>query len=261
MKPTAPALLLAALLAGSALAGPAEEALAQNVELRRALAAQEERIARLEAQLQNQGLLNLLNQVEALKAEVARLRGGQDEQSFKLDSADKRVKDLFADLDGRLKELASRPVAPPPDAMRLQVAQTLVPPAPPAVAVDSEAEARAYEAAHAQVKGARYKDAVAAFQTFLKQYPSGPLAANALYWTGFSHVGLGDFKSAAAAYQKLLKDFPNSPKVPDALLSLARTQAQMEETEAAKATLDVLIAKHPQSKAADNGRKLLATLK
>lgn len=255
-------LVLAGLvLSGQVLAGPLEDALAQTAELRKTAAAQEERIARLEAQLQNQGLLNLLNQVEALKAEVARLRGGQEEQAHRLENADKRAKDLYADLDGRIKELASRPATPPADAIRLQVAQSLVNPAPAPAPVDSEAEAKAYESAQVLVKAAKYKEAVAALQSFIKQYPNGALAANAWYWTGFSQVGMSDFKAAAAAYLRLLKDFPNSPKAPDALLSLARTQIQLNETEAAKTALEQLIAKHPQTKAAENGRKLLATLK
>ena len=251
--------------AGPACAGPAEDALAQATELRRIVVLQDERIARLEAQLQNQGLLNLHNQVELLKAEVARLRGGQEEQLYKADNADKRVRDLFADLDGRLKELAkevaNRPAPPPPDAVRLQVAQSLVTPVVPSAPVDSEAEARAYENAQSLVKTAKYREAIAAFQAFLKQYPSGALAANALYWTGFSHVGVSDFKGASTNYQRLLKEFPNSAKAPDALLSLARAQAQLNETENARVTLEQLIAKHPQSKAAESGKKLLATLK
>lgn len=263
MKPRAliPILLAGLAMTGTASAGPAEDALAQAAELRRTVVVQDERIARLETQLQNQGLLNLLNQVEALKAEVARLRGGQEEQTYKLENADKRTRDLFADLDGRLKELASRPSAPPADAVRLQVAQSLVTPAQPPAPIDSESEARAYETAQSQVKAGKYKEAVASFQAFLKQYPSGALAANAMYWTGFSHVGLSDFKGASASYQRLLKEFPNSSKVPDALLSLARTQVQMNEPDAARATLEQLVAKHPQSKAAENGKKLLATLK
>lgn len=256
------ALLLAGLAAGgAACAGPAEDALAQAAELRRSLIAQDERIGRLEAQLQNQGLLNLLNQVEALKAEVARLRGSLDEQAYRLENADKRTRDLFADLDVRVKELASRPVAPPPDAVRLQVAQSLVTPAPAPAPIDSESEARAYEAAQSLVKAGRYKEAVAAFQAFLKQYPNGVLAANAMYWTGFSHVGMSDFKGASQSYQRLLKDFPNSGKAQDAMLSLARAQVQMNEPDLARATLEQLIAKYPQSKAAENGKKLLATLK
>ncbi len=263
MKPRAliPVFLAGLTLAGPLMAGPVEDALSQSAELRKTLAVQEERIARLEAQLQNQGLLNLLNQVEALKSEVARLRGGQEEQAHKLENADKRSRDLFADLDGRIKELASRPVAQSPDAVRLQVSQSLVTPAPPPTPIDSEAEARAYEAAQSLVKGGKYKEAVTALQAFLKQYPNGALAANALYWTGFSHVGLSDFKSASVSYQRLLKDFPASPKAPDTMLSLARAQVQMNETDLARATLEQLIAKHSQSKAAESGKKLLATLK
>lgn len=263
MKPRAPLPLILAgmVMAGQVSAGPAEDALTQAAELRKLAAAQDERLVRLEAQLQNQGLLNLLNQVESLKAEMARLRGGQEELIYKQENADKRTRDLFADLDDRMKELASRPAAPAPDAVRLQVAQSLTTAAPAPAPVDGESEARAYESAQSLVKAAKYKEAVAALQAFLKQYPSGSLAANALYWTGFSHVGLSDFKNAAASYLRLLKDFPTSPKAPDAMLSLARTQVQMNDPEAARVTLDQLVAKHPQTKAAENGKKLLAILK
>jgi tol-pal system protein YbgF len=261
-----PLLLVGLVIAGQfasgrALAGPAEDALAQAADLRKALVAQEDRIARLESQLKNQGLLNLLNQVESLKAEVARLRGGQEEQAYKLELADKRTRDLFADLDGRVKELASRPLAPPPDAVRLQVAPALVSATPPAAPIDSESEARAYETAQSLVKVAKYKEAVAAFQAFLKQYPNGQLAANAWYWTGFAHAGMSDLKAALASFQRLLKDFPTSPKAPDAMLSMARAQIQMNEPDLARATLEQLIDKHPQSKAAESGKKLLTTLK
>jgi tol-pal system protein YbgF len=263
MKPRAlfRVLLVGLAVPGPVMAGQAEDALAQTAELRRTIVVQDERISRLEAQLQNQGLLNLLNRVEALKAEVARLRGGQEEQAYKLENADKRTRDLFADLDGRVKELASRPVAPPPDAVRLQVSQSLVAAAPAPAPIESEGEAHAYETAQSLVKTGRYKEAVTALQAFLKQYPSGALAANAIYWTGFSYVGLSDFKSAAASYQRLLKDFSTSSKAPDAMLSLARAQVQMNEPDDARATLDQLIAKHPYSKAAENGKRLLATLK
>lgn len=274
----------ASLPCAPAWAGPAEDALAQATELRRMLISQDERLARLEKQLHSQGLLNLLNQVEALKAEVARLRGSQEEQTYRLDNADKRARELFADFDGRIKELASRPSAAPADAIRLQVSQSLAPTAsppavtppapaatPPAAAPtpvtvtpapqDGEAETRAYTNAHALVRSGKYKDAVAAFQTFLKQYPEGSLAANALYWTGVSYAALSDFASALTSYQRLLKDFPSDPKVPDTMLSLARAQVQLNQPEQARATLEQLIGAHPQSRAAEGGKRLLATLK
>jgi tol-pal system protein YbgF len=246
-------------------AGPLEDAVAQLNTLAAASQSQNERLARLEAQLQNQGLLGLLNQVETLKADLARLRGAQEEQAYRLETADKRTRDLFLDLDERLKEVASRPVALPADAIRLQPSQSLVssrlPVEAPAHAADSEAESRAYEIAHGLIKAGKYKEAIVAFRAFVRQYPNGLLAANAVYWIGISQVaGLSDFKAAAATYQILLNDYPASPKVPDTLLSLARAQIHQDDRESARSTLNQLLASHPASKAAENGKKLLATL-
>lgn len=266
MNRSAVTLLLVSLSAsGTSFSGPLEDAVARVSELNKLVQTQSDRVSKLEAQLQNQGLLSLLNQVEALKNDVARLRGAQEEQAHRLETADKRTKDLYVDLDGRIKEIASRPVAAPADTIRLQPSQSLVA-APAAISpiavADAESETKAYEVAHALTKAGKYKEAIVAFQTFLSQYPAGSLAANALYWIGFSQVaGQSDFKSASESYQRLLKDFPTSPKASDALLSLARAQIQLEDKEAARATLNQLLAKHPASKAAEGAKKLLATLK
>jgi tol-pal system protein YbgF len=247
-----------------AQAGPAEDALARTAELQKTMQAQQERIAHLESQAQNQNVISLLNQIEALKAEVARLRGFQEEQAYQMDVAEKRVKDLFVDLDLRLnqvKELANRPAPAQSDAVRLQTAQSLARvPASPAAAPDSDAELRVYGAAQALVKSGKYKEAVQALRSFLDQYPGGTLAPNAVYWMGFSQVNLGDFPGAANSYQKLIDDYPSSPKAPDAMLSLARARLQTNEQVSARTTLEQLIAKYPASKAAVAGKKLLATL-
>lgn len=254
-----------------AYAGPAEDALTRTAELQKTLQAQQERITRMEAQMQNQGVIGLLNQIEALKAEVARLRGFQEEQAYQMDVAEKRVKDLFVDLDTRLsqvRELANRPMTEQTDTIRLQSAQALAnlpaaaAPAAPAAApaADPEAESRAYGAAHALVKGGKYMEAVQAMRAFMEQYPNGSLAPNAVYWMGFSQVNLGDFPAAATSYQKLIDDYPTSSKAPDAMLSLARARIQSNELAQGRATLEQLIAKYPISKAAATGKKLLATL-
>lgn len=265
MKQLHPPLLFLVLLAQSAWAVSADDLAQKMGDLQKGLQSQDSRLGRLESQLQNQGLLNLLNQVEALKAEVARLRGSQEELGYQQATADKRAKELFADLDDRVKELESRPAAAASaPAVRLQPAQALSTPVSSASGApqgDMENETRAYEAAHQLVKSGRYKDAVLAFQGFAKTYPASSLVPNAHYWTGFSYVGMSDFESAAASYQHLISEFPNSPKTPDAMLSLARAQVQMKHNDEAIATLDKLIEKFPYSRAADNGKKLLATLK
>lgn len=266
MKTIRHPLLLLVLSAQAGWVAAAEEQPLKLADLQKAQQSQEQRLVRLESQLQNQGLLNLLNQVEALKAEVARLRGTQEELANQQSMADKRVKELLADMDDRVKELENRPVAaaPLPSAVRLQPAQALSAPlnAPASASqADSDGEAKAYEAAHQLVKAGRYKDAVLAFQSFAKTYPKSSLVPNAHYWTGFSYVGMSDFESAAVSYQHLIGEYPNSSKTPDAMLSLARAQVQMNKQSDAIATLDKLIEKFPYSRAADNGKRLLSTLK
>lgn len=269
MKPIRFSLLLLGVCTHATWAATTDELDARLGELQKASQTRDARLGKLESQLQNQGLLNLLNQVEALKAEVARLRGAQEEMAYQQNTADKRVKELFADLDDRLKELETRPVpqvAAASTTVRLQTAQALSTPVAspqpaPAASGAVEGEAKAYESAHNLVKAGRYKEAVFAFQNFAKAFPDSTLVPNAHYWTGFSYVGMSDFESAAASYQYLIQTYPNSPKTPDAMLSLARAQVQMNLQADAVATLGQLQERFPYSRAADNGKKLLSTLK
>jgi tol-pal system protein YbgF len=231
----------------------------------------EERVARLEAQLKSAGLLDLLAQMQGMRDEIARLRGGLEESSHLQKLAEKRQKELFADLDerqtkqeaarkeleARLQELANRTLSPK-EAVRLQTSQSLAAAAP---VPDAESESKGYEAALAQFKVGNYTASVEAFQSFLKLHPSGTFASNALYWLGLSYFSLGDFKSAAAAQLRLLRDHPQSAKVPDSMVSLARAQVQLGETEAARGTLEQVLEKYPVTRAAEAARKLLALMK
>lgn len=232
-------------------------ALRQN-EMRQDMRALEDRLRRMEAQLGNQGLLNMLNQMAELRAELARLRGQQEEQQHAIAQTQRRQKELYEDLDNRIKELASRPAAPTvvPEAIQLQPSRTLL-----GSGLDARSESRSYEAALTQFRAGDYKAAVSSFQSFLADYPSASLASNAYYWLGLAHASLGDYGSAVLAYQKLIDDFPASNKVSDAMLSLARARIQMGETAAAQSLLEQLVARYPQSRAAENARKLLTTLK
>lgn len=256
------ALLAACILClacSPAQAGAAEDALALASDLQKARREQDERIAQLEAKLKNQGLLNLLNQIEAMKSEIARLRGANEELAQQLSVSDKRVKDLFADLDSRLKEMSNRP-APMTEAIRLHPSPALIAPPVP-VTLENEAETRAYEDVLAHIKAGKYQEAISGFEGFIKQHPGATLAPNAQYWTGFAQFALSDFKSAAASYQQLLKDHPTSSKAPDAMFSLARAMVQLDDLAGARGMLEQLISQHPTSKSAENAQKLLSTLK
>jgi tol-pal system protein YbgF len=255
-----PAAAPAARLQPPAAAAPAKPAVATDN-----LAA---RLERLEEQSKSGGLFSLLNQVETLKAEVARLRGEQEEMTHRQQMADKRQKEVLADYDARIKELreqlASRPAPahaaagaarPAEVAVPAQSAQAVPPPA------DPEAETKAYEAALNHFKSAEYAASAGAFNAFLAKYPNSQLAGNACYWLGLTHFSMGDHKGAVAAQQRLIKDYPQHAKVPDAMVNLARAQIQLGETETARQGLEQVIAKYPNTKSADLAKKILSLFK
>lgn len=281
-----PRILAALVMAGWGLAQAAEEAdLARRLaDLQAAQASIDQRLDRLEAQLQNQGLLGMLNQINTLKTDLSRLRGGMEELDHRLGQADKRQKTLYDDLDDRLNELTAqignlsqptggKPAAPRQvDAVRLQPAQSLATQAPstpsapstvaPAALPDQATEegTRTYEAALGQFKNGDYKAASSSFLAFLAAHPKDPMVPNAFYWMGLAYGAQGEFARAAAAYEKLIADYPGSSKAPDAMVSLARAYLQMGNPGEARKYLDAVVAKYPTSKSAEAARKLLATM-
>lgn len=230
------------------------------------------RLARLEGAIQqNPQLLGLLQEIETLKAEIARMRGQAELQAHHLDTLGKRQNDLYADLDQRIADIAKAakpaPVAElaPPAAPGSQAPQNPVAPPPaaatPAPQLDPLVESRSYEAALKHFREANYAGAIAGFNGFLKAHPGSALAANAQYWIGYSYYVLKDYKSALAHQQKLLAAYPSSAKVPDALLNIATNQLALEDLDGARKTLENLVAKHPGTPAATLAARRLATLK
>jgi len=264
------------LILASVVFALAQPARADTAELARQVQALDARLGKLEgAMLQNQQLLGLLTEVEALKAEIARLRGQAEVQVHQLDTLGKRQNDLYVDLDQRITDLAkaARPApvaaavqpAAPPSAPAAPVAAAPAP-APTAAAAatpqpDPQLESRSYEAALGHFREANYAGAIAGFKGFLKAYPDSALASNAQYWIGYSYYALKDYKSALAHQQKLVAAYPASAKVPDAQLNIAASQIALDNIDGARKTLEELVAKYPGTNAANIATRRLAAFK
>jgi tol-pal system protein YbgF len=224
------------------------ELLRQQVEASQRAA--DERLSKVEAAAADRNaLLELSSQMSAMREELARMRGQIEVVANHVEAADKRQKDLYLDIDTRLRKLEQ--------ASEKAAAEK---PAPTAEAEPSPAENKAYQAALEQFKLGNYSLAVSAMQGFLVTYPSSPLASNAQYWIGMAHSGQRDYKSSIAAQRKLLSTWPDSPKAPDALLSIASAQETMGDRRSALKTLEELIAKYPASSSAASAKQRLAVL-
>jgi tol-pal system protein YbgF len=289
--------MLAAALACAAFAQSANAALFDDEEARRRIESTnqrlsavektlEDRIAALEQQLKAQGLVDLFNQSEQMRNDLAKLRGQIEVLTYELEQAQKRQKDLYVDLDTRLRKIESNaaasnaqppaeaappggppgPVAgpgapPPPGPSGVPLPSSAGPIAPvigaPSRSVDAVAEQRAYDAALDQFKRGDYGGAIASFNAFLKTYPRSQLASSAQYWIGNAQYARRDFKGAIATQRQLLQAYPDSSKAPDALLNIASAQSDLNDNGAARRTLEELIRSYPQSEAATKARQRL----
>jgi len=241
--------LLAAL--GAALASPASHAALfgddeKLDQLRRQVDANEkalqDRISKLEANSADRGaILDLAGQLDQMRSDLARLRGQVEVLLNQIDTAEKRQKDLYLDIDTRLRKL---------EQPKEQVATT-----EPAASPD---ETKAYEAALNQFKLGNYPVAISAFQGFVVAYPTSPLAPSAQYWIGNAYYAMRDYKKAITAQQKVLTSWPDSSKAPDAMLNLASSQDAAGDRSAARKTLEALVQKYPASPAAASAKQRLA---
>ena len=236
----------------------------------------EGRLNALESTVKSQGLVDLLRDIEQIKADVATLRGQQEVISYELEQAQKRQRDLYLDLDGRLRKLegaagSSGPAGPAaaapagaeagaPQAPAAGPGSAALPGtaarAPPAAA-DLGGEQRAYDAALDQFKSGSYAAAIGSFQAFVRAYPRSALAPSAMYWQGNAQYAQRDFRGAIATQRQLIATYPDSQKVPDALLNIASCQGEMGDAAGARRTFQDLVARFPTSEAAGKARQRL----
>ncbi len=202
-----------------------------------------ERTKALEAtSVERRAILDLAGQLEALRADLAKQRGQIEVLLYQMEVAEKRQKDLYVDIDTRLRKLET--------AIEQQAAAAK----PPPEAGPSEEEKRAYESALNQFKLGNYSAAIDLLGQLLVKYPNGKLAPNAQYWIGMGYSGRRDYRNAIAALQKVVAQWPLDPKAADAMLSIASAQEAMGDVKSAQATLQEVLAKYPGSTASDQAR-------
>ena len=132
------------------------------------------RLTRMEKILATQSLLDVSNQLEALRADVRAMHNDVDLLTNNADLARKQQRDLYADLDQRMKALEGRGGSGAAAAGSAAANAA-------AAATDDK---NAYQAAFNLMKDGKYDGAIAAFEKFLTAYPDSSMAENAQYWLG-----------------------------------------------------------------------------
>ena len=253
------ALLLLCLAAASASAGlfDDEEARKAILDLRQRVDAVRQSVdaARTESEqgvsrntedgvVLRRSLLDLQNQIETLRSELAKLRGMNEQLSRDLAEMQRRQKDIVQGVEDRLRQFE-----------------------PVKVAVDGRefaadpAEKRDFEAALAIFRKGDFSEAQTAFLDFFKRYSQSGYGSSALFWLGNAQYATRDYKEAVINFRALIAREPTHLRAPESVLSIANCQIELKDSKGARATLDDLIKAYPQSEAAAAAKDRLARLK
>lgn len=247
----AAALLMAACM-GSASAGlfDDEEARKAILDLRQKnqvieqKLAEETRRATEDAAQLRRSLIELQNQLEATRAEVAKLRG-QDEQMVRdLAELQRLQKDTAQSLDERLRKFE-------PSRMTMDGKEFVADPS----------EKRDYDAAMAIFRKGEFATAQLVFVDFLTRYPKTGFRQSALFWLGNAQYATKDYKDALSSFRALVVSAPDHMRVPEAVLAIANCQLELKDNKGARKTLEELVANHPGSEAAQAAKDRLARLR
>nr|WP_068832951.1 tol-pal system protein YbgF [Polaromonas jejuensis] len=189
-------------------------------------------------------LLDLSNQIEALRDEVAGMRGQNEKLARDLADTQRTQKDLTQGVDERLRKFE-----------------------PGKVTVDGKefvadpAEKQEFEAALATLRKGDFAGAQTSFVAFMKRYPQSGYRSSSLFWLGNAQYALRDYTNAVANFRALVVAEPAHLRAPEALLSIANCQLELKDAKSARKSLEDLVKTYPQSEAASVAKAQLANLK
>ncbi len=206
--------------------------------------ADEVRRASEENVLLRRSLLDLQNQIETLRSELAASRGQQEQAARALSEVQQRQKDLVLGVDERLRKF--EPIKVNADGQDFLVEPN---------------EKRDFDSALAVFRKGEFAPAAVAFSDFVKRYPQSGYQPSALFWLGNAQYATRDYAGAIANFRALLVRAPEHLRAPEAVLSIANCQIELKDPRAARKTLEDLIKAYPQSEAAGAAKDRLTRLR
>lgn len=239
------------------LSAPARAALFEDDEARKAILdlrakqsqneeAQRARIEQLQSQLATaqRGLLDLSAQIDALRGELAKMRGQNEQLARDLSDTQRKVTDQSATLDSRLRPLEPQKVTL--DGRDFQA--------------DPE-EKRQFDAAMGLIRNGNFNEAVSAYTSFLQRFPASGYSDTVRFWLGNAQYGKRDYKAAIATFKSFVAANPEHPRAAESLLAIANCQIELKDNKSARATLNDLMKTYPDTEAARAAKERLATLR
>ena len=213
-----------------------------------------------------QAVLQLQTQIEALKQDIASLRGEREQLLREITLLQRAQKDTNVEIEERFQkingQLAKQEAAPPSPVKEEAPKSSKV-----NVQVDGfefladPDEKRDFEAAFVLFRKGDFAAAAKEFAQFVRVYSASGYKPSALYWLGSSKFARRDFNEAIAQLKGLANDFPNHARTPEAMLTIGNAQLEIKQAKEARKTFNELLKLYPTTEAAAAAKDRLAQIK
>lgn len=119
---------------------------------------------------------------------------------------------------------------------------------------------RLFQAAYMDLTLGNYDLALQGFKNYLVRFPDAPNAPDAHYYLGESYYSMERHLEAVAEYQSVIKEYPRSRLVAACYLKSGFCYSELEEKPLADRSFRELISRYPRSEEAEQARVALQEL-
>lgn len=210
-----------------------------------------QRLNQLQQKMENEQRLNLPAQLQQLQQQVQSLTGQVQVQAHELAQLKQQ---LQSQKKGGLNSPLTKPALPPTASTN----QTK-PERAPNLAAPTQTKLQntrkdnflsdqdAYESAYKLITQNNYQGALAAMQSYLKQFPNGRYISNAHYWSGEIYLTQNNDRMAATEFETVVNQYPRSNKISDAMLKLGFIYYDNGQLNKSKVQLEQVMKKYPNT--------------
>lgn len=197
--------------------------------------------------LQEQGkrVAELSTELEAVRAEIAELRG-------RVEVAEHTAGEALSDAQKARQSAATVETAP----------EASEPGEPAPLEGPASAELALYREAYDAWRTNDHATCVDRFGRFLQSFASSKYADDAAFWLADCHYRQGDLKTAILRFDEVAARYPESEKAPEALFRQGEALLQMgpQFSKAAQKAFQRVVDNYPESKRARDAKERLAII-
>jgi tol-pal system protein YbgF len=204
------------------------------------------------AQSDNESLDLIIEKLENLENELARLANIIDSNSFEISKLDDSNQARYVDLDKRIHELEAIILLSSEEEREEETEKELFE-NPLAELIEKDGDQEEFNLWSNTIKlidNSRYSEASENLRLLILSYPEGAYVADSYFWLGEIYYLQEMYEDASETYQSLISNFPDHERVSASLFKLGLIYLKLEKVDQAIAFFDRVILNYPKSGAA-----------